>query len=224
MRISPTNVSSPNAVLGDNQISLRVLNPNPVLCDNQISLRISPTKLTNPSPALGPRSDFFVGISSPRRGCGLKSPWGAGQVTDPNTSNMFFGTSPLHDPSGDPPTRGPPLRGPGGVVGEGGPQAPQVTDPNASNMFFGTSPLHAPPHKGARRGCGPQADPNASNMFFGTSPLHAHPHNPSPTRVPGGVVGGDPCGPQALQVTNPNASNMFFGTSRRLMAEDNDDC
>jgi len=126
MRISPTNVSSPNAVLGDNQISLRVLNPNPVLCDNQISLRISPTKLTNPSPGLGPRSDFFVGIS-PRRGCGLKSPWGAGQVTDPNTSNMFFGTSPLHDPSGDPPTRGPPLRVPahkgppcgGGVVGEG---------------------------------------------------------------------------------------------------------
>ena len=198
MRISPTNVSSPNAVLGDNQISLRVLNPNPVLCDNQISLRISPTKLTNPSPGLGPRSDFFVGISSPRRGCGLKSPWGAGQVTDPNTSNFFFGTC--------------------------GPQAPQVTDPNTSNMFFGTSPLHAPPHKGARRGCGPQADPNASNMFFGTSPLHAHPHNPSPTRVPGGVVGGDPCGPQALQVTNPNASNMFFGTSRRLMAEDNDDC
>ena len=204
MRISPTNVSSPNAVLGDNQISLRVLNPNPVLCDNQISLRISPTKLTNPSPALGPRSDFFVGIS-PRRGCGLKSPWGAGQVTDPNTSNLFFGTSPLHDPSGDPPTRGPPLRGPGGVVGEGGPQAPQVTDPNASNMFFGTSPLHAPP----------QADPNASNMFFGTSPLHAHPHKGAPC---------GPCGPQAPQVTDPNASNMFFGTSRRLMAEDNDDC
>jgi len=64
-------------------------------------------------------------------------------------------------------------------------------------------------------------------MFFGTSPLHAPPHKPLPHKgapCGRGPLGGASCGPQAPQVTDPNASNMFFGTSRRLMAEDNDDC